>query len=128
MAQGCQYPLCRSNVPPVLESQNLCALHFLRKIESECVHIRREAMAGEIDSRRKAEIHDFLFAQAQVLAQLATCGARLNDDARPCILNAFLTLINLCERLARLSRAEAEEAARAHLPPRLQMQSAAAVK
>lgn len=128
MAQGCQYPLCRGSVPPVLESQRLCPLHFLRKIEAQCVEIRREALAGRVDARRKTEINEFLFAQAQVLAQLATCGTRLGDEARPCILNVFLTLINVCERVGRVNRPESEEVLHGRVPPRLVVQPAASVK
>jgi hypothetical protein len=101
MNGGCQYPLCRGTVPQVLESQGLCALHFLRKVEAQCLDVRREALVGRLEPRRQAEIHEFLFSQALVLAQLATSGMRLGDDARPCILNVLLTLINVCERVSR---------------------------
>lgn len=101
MKGGCQYTLCRGTVPKVLESQGLCALHFLRNVEAQCLAVRREALVGRLEPRRQAEIHEFLFSQALVLAQLATSGARLGDDARPCILNVFLTLINACERVSR---------------------------
>lgn len=101
MNTDCQYPLCRGVVPLVLESEGLCPLHFLRKVDAECAEFRREAMRGDLDNRRCAEINQFLSTRAMVLAQLATSGTRLRDDARPCLLSVFLMLVNVCERLAR---------------------------
>ncbi len=100
MDDACHYPLCRRAVPPVLEREGLCPLHFLRKTDFECAEIRREAMTG-IDGRRYEEINAFLSTRALALAQLATSGTRLRDDARPCLLTVFLSLLNVCERLAR---------------------------
>ena len=101
MDNGCQYPLCRNTVPHVLETEGLCPLHFLRKIDAECSQIRREALPGQVDGRRCAEINEFLSTRAIILAQLGTSGARLRDDTRPCLLSVFLTLINVCERVTR---------------------------
>lgn len=103
MDRDCQYPLCRDEVPFVLEGEGLCPLHFLRKVDAECAEFRREAMLGGLDERRSAEINHFLSTRAMVLAQLATSGTRLRDDTRPCLLSVFLTLVNVCERLARAS-------------------------
>jgi hypothetical protein len=117
METGCQYPLCRGFVPLVLAREGLCPLHFLRKVEAECSEFRREAMLGELDSRRVAEINQFLANRATVLAKLATSGTRLRDEARPCLLSAFLTLVNVCERLARISGTGNEpKMARVHRP------------
>lgn len=103
MDAPCKYPLCRRNVPLVLENEGLCPLHFLRKLDGECSQIRREAIGGGLDGRRSAEINTFLSTRAMVLAQLATSGTRLRDEARPYLLSVFLTLLNVCERLARAS-------------------------
>jgi hypothetical protein len=70
-------------------------------MEAQCSEIRRETLFGGIDGRRRAEIGEFLSTRAMILAQLATSGTRLRDDTRPCLLSVFLTLINVCERLAR---------------------------
>jgi hypothetical protein len=70
-------------------------------MEAQCSEIRRETLLGGIDGRRRAEIGEFLSTRALILAQLATSGTRLRDDTRPCLLSVFLTLINVCERLAR---------------------------
>jgi hypothetical protein len=107
METGCQYPLCRGSIPLVLEREGLCPLHFLRKVDAECSEIRREAMLGGLDSRRCAEINQFLGDRAMVLAQLATSGTRLRDETRPRLLSVFLMLVNVCERLSRASN-EAE--------------------
>jgi hypothetical protein len=113
MLATCIHPLCSGPVPAVLEKERLCPLHFLRKVEQGCREIHRETLAGGLDGRRQAEINEFLAGQALALAQLATSGTRLADDARPCILNAFLTLINLCERVARLAGEDHVQAGRA---------------
>ena len=70
-------------------------------MDAQCSEIRRETVFGGVDGRRRAEINDFLSTRAMILAQLATSGTRLRDDTRPCLLSVFLTLINVCERLAR---------------------------
>jgi hypothetical protein len=101
MDTGCQHPLCRGTVPRELEQEKLCLLHFLRQLDSQCSEIRRETLLGALDGRRRVEINEFLSARAIVLAQLATSGTRLRDDTRPCLLSVFLTLINVCERVAR---------------------------
>lgn len=67
-------------------------------------------MLGGLDGRRCTEINQFLSTRAMVLAQLATSGTRLRDDTRPCLLNVFLTLVNVCERVARaMANPELEE-------------------
>lgn len=106
MNTGCHYPLCRNSVPSVLESEGLCPLHFIRKIDLRCREIRRETLRGDLSPERRLEMNEYLYAQAIILAQIATSGARLNDETRPCLLSAFLTLINVCERVARTSRDE----------------------
>lgn len=103
MLATCIHPLCSGPVPTVLETEKLCPLHFLRKVEQSCGQIHREILGGGLEARKQAEINEFLASQALTLAHLVTSGTRLADDARPCILNAFLTLINLCERVARIS-------------------------
>jgi hypothetical protein len=103
MNTGCHYPLCRSLVPSVLASEGLCPLHFIRKIDLRCREIRRETLRGELSAERRLEMNEYLYAQAIILAQIATSGTRLNDETRPCLLSVFLTLINVCERVARTS-------------------------
>lgn len=115
MNTGCQHPLCRGTVPQVLEHEGLCPLHFLRKMEAQCSEIRRETLLGSIDGRRRAEIDEFLATRAMILAQLATSGTRLRDDTRPCLLSVFLTLINVCERLARVGADERSEPSLRHM-------------
>jgi hypothetical protein len=113
MTAECQYPQCRGSVPLVLEREGLCPLHFIRKIEARCQDIRREALRGPLAVDRRSEINEYLYAQAIILAQIATSGERLPDDTRPCLLSVFLTLINVCEKVAQSSR---EESAEASLP------------
>jgi hypothetical protein len=109
MDTGCQHPLCRGSVPKVLEQEKLCPLHFLRQMEAQCSEIRRETLLGGIDGRRRAEVGEFLSTRAMILAQLATSGTQLRDDTRPFLLSVFLTLINVCERLARVGAEDRSE-------------------
>ncbi len=128
MSAACQYPLCRNTVPAVLEREGFCPLHFLKRLDAQCSEIRRETLAGRLDGHRSAEINEFLSTRAAALAQLATCGARLRDDTRPCLLSVFLTLINLGERVARARDEERQEAPFASMGPRLVAQSSAGAK
>ena len=128
MSAACQYPLCRNTVPAVLEREGFCPLHFLKRLDAQCSEIRRETLAGRLDDRRSAEINEFLSTRAAALAQLATCGARLRDDTRPCLLSVFLTLINLGERVARATAEERPEVPLVAMGPRLVAQSSAGMK
>lgn len=91
-------------------------MHFLRKIDAHCRDIRREALRGPLPSERRSEIKEYLHEQAIILAHVATSGVRLPDEARPCLLSVFLTLINVCERLARNSGEEHRSAATTPVP------------
>jgi hypothetical protein len=84
-------------------------------MEAQCSEIRRETLLGSLDGRRRAEIDEFLATRAMILAQLATSGTRLRDDTRPCLLSVFLTLINVCERLARVAVDERSEPPLRHM-------------
>lgn len=128
MTPECQYPICRSSVPPALDQEGLCTLHFIRKIDARCREFRREALCGPLTVHRRAEINQYLYSQAVILAQIATSGTRLPDDTRPCLLSVFLTLINVCERVARASGDEQEEADMATIPSLTTAWHAAAAK
>lgn len=65
--------------------------------------------------RRREEISDFLAMRAMILAQLAASGTRLQDDTRSCLLSVFLTLVNVCERVARSGADPLDEPSIAHL-------------
>jgi hypothetical protein len=128
MSAACQYPLCRNTVPTVLEREGFCPLHFLKRLDAQCSEIRRETLGGRLDGHRSAEINEFLSTRAAALAQLATCGARLRDDARPCLLSVFLALVNLGERVARASGEDKQEVPLVAMRPRLVAQSSAGMK
>jgi hypothetical protein len=84
-------------------------------MDAQCAEIRREALLGRIDARRRIEIGEFLSTRAMILAQLATSGTRLRDDTRPCLLSVFLTLVNVCERVARAGADPLSEPALGHV-------------
>ena len=128
MTAGCQYPLCRGTVPLVLEREGLCPLHVIRKIDARCREIRSETLHGPLPLHRRSEINEYLYSQAIILAQIATSGERLPDDTRPCLLSVFLTLINVCEKVARRTEEEHEEPSLVPLPPLAVAWPAVAVK
>ncbi len=129
MTNGCHYPLCRGQVPGVLEGEGLCPLHFIRQVDAHCRDIRRETLRGQLTPDRRSEINAYLSSQAMIIAQIAASGARLPDDTRPCLLSVFLTLINVCERVARTSGDQQYKgSASAPLPHLAAAMPAAAIK
>ena len=128
MSSRCEYPQCRGTVPLVLEREGLCPLHFVRKVEMQCGDIRREILRGSLSFDRRSEINEFLYAQAIILAQIATSGERLPDPTRPCLLSAFLTLINICEKVAQRPREGSAEEKLAAFPHMAVAWPAAAAK
>ncbi len=110
MATGCQTPGCKSAVPPALETDALCVLHFLVTTERTCDAMRRETVLGEASAERYTEITQFIGQRGEKLSRVATSGLRLPDELKSHILTVFLVLMNLRENLDRaLSRAAARK-------------------
>ncbi len=108
MDTSCQMPGCKASVPAALESDALCVLHFLIRLEQSCDQMRRETALGEAPPERHAEIVEFIRDHGERLSHVSTSGLRLADEVKARILSGFLALMNLRENLDRAaSRAAA---------------------
>ena len=101
MAMPCSATGCKSTVPPVLETEKLCVLHFTLVLEASCAEMRRETVMGKTPHERQVEIIHFIAERGEVLARTATSGLHLPDELKARVLNTFLTLMNLRENLDR---------------------------
>ncbi len=97
----CTSPGCKFLVPAEVESERLCAVHFIAAVDQACNDIRHETVMGETAPARREEILRYVAQHGEMLARLATGGARLPDAIKGRILNAFLALMNLRENLDR---------------------------
>ena len=112
-------PGCHGPVPPELEAESLCVLHFILTLEHACAEMRRETAAGRASTARQVEIASYVAAAAVTLAQVATGSLRLSDELKKRVLTTFLTLMNLRENLDRAASRCAPEvrAARSAVAP-----------
>ncbi len=94
-------PGCQAPVPPELEAEGLCVLHFILSLEETCTQMRRETAAGRASAARQAEIANYVTATAVKLSYVATGSLRLSDELKKRILTTLLTLMNLRESLDR---------------------------
>jgi hypothetical protein len=101
MPNPCSAPTCKGTVPAVLESENLCVLHFTLAVEQSCAEMRRETVLGRTSHERVTEIIRFIADRGELLARTATNGLHLSDEMKARVLNTFLTLMNLRENLDR---------------------------
>jgi hypothetical protein len=93
---GCQAP-----VPPELEVERLCVLHFIHAVEQACTEMRREAARGWASPARQSEIANYIKTAATKLSCVTTGGLRLSDELKKRVLTALLTLMVLSESLDR---------------------------
>lgn len=103
MTTQCKAPGCKGSVPPALEEQGSCILHYTLALEGTCGEMRRETALGNAPHERQREIMKFLTESGERLARVATSGIPLTDDMKARILSTFLTLMNLRENLDRSS-------------------------
>jgi hypothetical protein len=103
MPAPCKSPGCKAEVPPALESERVCVLHFTLAVEQSCAEMRRETVLGRAPHERQVEIIRFIAERGELLARAATSGMHLADEMKARILNTFLTLMNLRENLDRAS-------------------------
>jgi hypothetical protein len=92
---------CQVPVPPELDAECLCVLHFILGIDHDCADLRRETAMGKTSAERQAEIASYVKATAMKLTEVATSRLRLSDELKKRILTTFLTLMNLQESLDR---------------------------
>jgi hypothetical protein len=109
MYVNCEVVGCRSRVPPDLETEKRCVLHFTLELEHSCMDMRREAAMGTTTRERFGEMGRYIADHGEKLARLATGGAPLIDETKARILSTFLTLMNCRENIERIAhRQEAE--------------------
>jgi hypothetical protein len=101
MASICKSAGCNVGVPPAIESEGVCVLHFVIEIERACSEMRRETVLGNAPRERQLEIIHFIADRGELLARVTTSGLHLTDELKARALNTFLTLINLRENLDR---------------------------
>lgn len=101
MPTACSANTCKTEVPPALESERLCLLHFTLGVEKTCAEMRRETVRGDASHARQVEIIRYISERGEMLARVATSGLHLPDEMKARVLNAFLTLMNLRENLDR---------------------------
>ena len=94
---------CKTDVPPALEAQKVCVLHFTLAVEQVCAEMRRETVLGKAPHARQVEIMRYVSDHGEILARVATSGLHLVDEMKARILSTFLTLMNLRENLDRAS-------------------------
>jgi hypothetical protein len=105
MELSCQIAGCKATVPPPLETDAVCVLHFLVRLEQTCDAMRRETVFGDETHERYQEIIRYIAERGERLSRVATSGLRLPDELKARILTGFLILMNLRENLDRaLSR------------------------
>jgi hypothetical protein len=105
----CCIPGCGTSVPAELDHEGFCVPHFLSSAEKACAEMRRETAAGASNAIRRAELENYVAAEAVKLALVGTGSARLSDEIKKRVLTTFLTLMILRENLDRANN---------HLSPR----------
>ena len=101
MDLSCQIAGCKAVVPPPLEIDAVCVLHFLIRLEQTCDAMRRETVLGEETHERYQEIIRYIAERGDRLSRVSTSGLRLPDELKARILTGFLSLMNLRENLDR---------------------------
>jgi hypothetical protein len=95
--------VCRHEapVPAELKSVGRCVAHFISSVEQTCAEMHREIVLSGVDVERQAAVVSYIRESAQLLAGVSS-NLRLSDDLKPRILNSFLCLMNLREKLDRV--------------------------
>jgi hypothetical protein len=101
MSGTCTAMGCKVAVPPDLESERLCLLHFTLTLEQDCAQMRRETTLAKVSRDRIEEILRYIGDHGEKLARVATSGAAQSDEIKARILSTFLTLMNFRDNLDR---------------------------
>jgi hypothetical protein len=104
MTTACRTTGCKLSVPPQIESQGFCLLHFTLRLEQTCADVRRETVTGKATHERQVEIMEFIATQGELMARVATSGLHMADELKARVLSTFLTLMNLRESLDRAAQ------------------------
>ena len=98
--QSC-LPGCQALIPPELQQECRCILHYTLGIEHACAEMRREMAMEKISETRQFEITNYIKIASMKLSEVAVGNAPLSDALKRRILTTFLTLMNLRESLVR---------------------------
>lgn len=101
MADACSGKGCKAIVPPGLDEQGMCVLHFTLFIEQECAEMRRESALGKIGHERREECMARIVDRGELLVNVATSGFSMSDELKARILSTLLTLMNCRENMDR---------------------------
>ncbi|MGH9591999.1 MAG: hypothetical protein ACRD5L_02835 [Bryobacteraceae bacterium] len=101
MSKSCRTTGCKITVPPELEGEESCLLHFTLRLEQMAGDLRRETVTGHATHERQLEIIRFVANQGEMLARVSTSGLHMPDELKARVLSTFLTLMNLRESLDR---------------------------
>ncbi len=98
--QSC-LPGCQSLIPPELQQECRCVLHYTLGIEHACTEMRREMAMEKSSETRQFEITSYVKIASMKLSEVAVGNAPLSDALKRRVLTTFLTLMNLPESLVR---------------------------
>jgi hypothetical protein len=101
MSAPCSAKGCRAVVPPGLDAESMCILHFTLFIEQECADMRRETALGHTAHERLSEFFKKIQDRGDALVQVATSGFGMSDEIKARILSTLLTLMNCRENMDR---------------------------
>src|SRR5580658_6325691 len=104
MSTACRIAGCKLSVPSQIDSEGICLLHFTLRLEQTCADLRRETVMGKASHERQVEIMEFIAAQGELLAHVATSGLHMADELKARVLSTFLTLMNLRGSLDRAAQ------------------------
>lgn len=102
-------PGCQGRVPPELELERVCVVHFIQGVEQACTQIRREIARGTATPARQSEIANYIQTTAAKLSCVTTGSLRLSDELKKRALTTLLTLMILRESLDRCTTAHVTE-------------------
>jgi hypothetical protein len=97
----CNAKGCKVSVPPGLNAERQCLLHYTLGIEQECAEMRRESALGKNSHERQTELMQKIASHGEVLIHVATSGFPMSDEIKARILSTLLTLMNTRENLDR---------------------------
>jgi hypothetical protein len=101
LADACSGKGCKAIIPPGLDEQHMCVLHFTLFIEQECAEMRRESAMGNISHERREEFMGKIVDRGELLVNVATSGFTMSDELKARILSTLLTLMNCRENMDR---------------------------
>ena len=94
-------PGCQTLVPPELQDEGLCVLHFILSVEHASAEMRCEIATEKANATRRLEIAHYIKIAAMKLSEVGVGDVPLSDALKRRILTTPLTLMILRESLVR---------------------------